>query len=84
MPFPDPCTRTSGEHPEINNRHKATRERFEQAVATMVALNRDAARAAVDAGAICATDVTGFGLLGHLFLFRTGSEGLVAAQPLDG
>lgn len=50
----------------LNNRHKATGERFEQAVATMVALNRDAAAAALDAGAVCATDVTGFGLLGHL------------------
>ncbi|MEV7793357.1 selenide, water dikinase SelD [Streptomyces sp. NPDC087512] len=50
----------------LNNRHKVTGERFEQAVATMTALNRDAAAAALDAGAVCATDVTGFGLLGHL------------------
>jgi len=50
----------------LNNRHKVTGERFEQAVATMTALNRDAAEAALAAGATCATDVTGFGLLGHL------------------
>ncbi|MEV5433241.1 selenide, water dikinase SelD [Streptomyces sp. NPDC052701] len=50
----------------LNNRHKATGERFEQAVATMVALNRDASAAALAAGARCATDVTGFGFLGHL------------------
>ncbi|MDG9722786.1 selenide, water dikinase SelD [Streptomyces sp. DH41] len=50
----------------LNNRHKATGERFEQAVATMTALNRDASAAALDAGARCATDITGFGLLGHL------------------
>jgi selenide,water dikinase len=50
----------------LNSRHKATGEPFPQAVATMVALNRDASRAALDAGATCATDVTGFGLLGHL------------------
>ncbi|MFS4096799.1 selenide, water dikinase SelD [Streptomyces sp. AF1A] len=50
----------------LNNRHKATGERFEQAVATMTALNRDAAEAALAAGATCATDVTGFGFLGHL------------------
>ncbi|MGX4694222.1 selenide, water dikinase SelD [Streptomyces sp. JNUCC 63] len=50
----------------LNNRHKATGERFAQAVATMVALNRDACAAALAAGASCATDVTGFGLLGHL------------------
>ncbi|MGV9991182.1 selenide, water dikinase SelD [Streptomyces sp. NPDC003374] len=50
----------------LNNRHKATGERFEQAVATMAALNRDASAAALAAGVSCATDVTGFGLLGHL------------------
>ncbi|MFI6567496.1 selenide, water dikinase SelD [Streptomyces sp. NPDC050534] len=50
----------------LNNRHKATGERFEQAIATMTALNREASAAALAAGATCATDVTGFGLLGHL------------------
>ena len=33
--------------------------------ASMAALNRDAARAAIETGVECATDVTGFGLLGH-------------------
>jgi selenide,water dikinase len=50
----------------LNSRHKATGEVFPHAVATMTALNRDASRAAVDGGIRCATDVTGFGLLGHL------------------
>ena len=50
----------------LNNRHKATGEVFEEAVATMTRLNRDASRAALAAGVECATDVTGFGLLGHL------------------
>jgi selenide,water dikinase len=50
----------------LNNRHKATGEVFEDAVATMTTLNSDASRAALDAGLVCATDVTGFGLLGHL------------------
>ena len=50
----------------LNSRHKATGEVFPQAVATMTALNRDAAVAALKGGATCATDVTGFGLLGHL------------------
>ncbi|MDF1606255.1 selenide, water dikinase SelD [Nocardioides sp. YIM 152315] len=50
----------------LNNRHKATGEVFPEAVEIMTTLNRDAARAALDAGATCATDVTGFGLLGHL------------------
>ena len=51
----------------LNNRHKATGEVLEEAVATMTTLNRDASRAALAAGASCATDVTGFGLLGHLY-----------------
>ena len=50
----------------LNNRHKATGERFPEAVAVMTALNRQAARDALAVGATCATDVTGFGLLGHL------------------
>jgi selenide, water dikinase len=35
------------------------------AIASMVELNRDASRAAVEAGVHAATDVTGFGLVGH-------------------
>jgi selenide,water dikinase len=50
----------------LNARHKATGERNEQAIDVMTALNADAARAALAAGIVCATDVTGFGLLGHL------------------
>ena len=50
----------------LNNRHKQTGEWFEEAVATMSALNADASAAAVAAGVRAATDVTGFGLLGHL------------------
>jgi selenide, water dikinase len=34
-------------------------------IASMITLNREAARAALEVGALCATDVTGFGLLGH-------------------
>ncbi|MFB4267971.1 selenide, water dikinase SelD [Nonomuraea sp. GTA35] len=50
----------------LNNRHKNTGEVFPHAVETMTRLNADASRAALDAGIRCATDVTGFGLLGHL------------------
>jgi selenide,water dikinase len=50
----------------LNNRHKATGQVFPEAVAVMTELNGPAARAALQAGATCATDVTGFGLLGHL------------------
>ncbi|WP_460682376.1 selenide, water dikinase SelD [Nesterenkonia populi] len=57
----------------LNNRHKTTGEVFAEAVETMVTLNRDAAQAAVAAGARAATDVTGFGLLGHLYKMCRGS-----------
>jgi selenide,water dikinase len=50
----------------LNNRHKSTGEVFAEAVAVMTALNRDVAAAAQRAGIRAATDVTGFGLLGHL------------------
>ena len=50
----------------LNSRHKVTGETFPHAVEAMVTLNRDAAAAALAGGASCATDVTGFGLLGHL------------------
>ncbi|TKG70493.1 selenide, water dikinase SelD [Prauserella endophytica] len=50
----------------LNARHKATAERFEQAIEVMTTLNDTAAETAVAAGIRCATDVTGFGLLGHL------------------
>src|SRR3954462_10125471 len=51
----------------LNNRHKQTGEVFKEAIATMVQLNREAAEAAVQRGLRAATDVTGFGLLGHLY-----------------
>lgn len=49
----------------LNNRHKATGESFAAAIAVMTALNAEASAAAVDAGIVAGTDVTGFGLLGH-------------------
>ena len=57
----------------LNNRHKATGEVFPQAIDTMVALNDQAARSALAAGAVAATDVTGFGLLGHLYKMMRAS-----------
>jgi selenide, water dikinase len=73
----------------LNSRHKATGERFDHAVAAMTALNRDAAADALAAGATCATDVTGFGLLGHLhkFVRASGVTAVVdaaAVSYLDG
>ena len=73
----------------LNNRHKSTGERFEEAVTSMTTLNAGASAAALAAGVTCATDVTGFGLLGHLFkLARASGVSAVvdaAAVPyLDG
>ena len=50
----------------LNSRHKNTGEVSAEAVASMTALNAEAGRAAVAAGIRAGTDVTGFGLLGHL------------------
>jgi selenide,water dikinase len=61
----------------LNSRHKQTGETFAQAVAAMTELNREASVAAVAAGVRCATDVTGFGLLGHLHKLARAS-GLTA------
>jgi selenide,water dikinase len=57
----------------LNNRHKATGERFAAAVEVMTTLNHTAAQAALEAGAVAATDVTGFGLLGHLYKMARAS-----------
>jgi selenide, water dikinase len=70
----------------LNNRHKQTGEVFAEAVAIMTELNRDAAAAAVATGVRAATDVTGFGLLGHLYkMCRASKVGAViecAAMPV--
>ncbi|MEV5707058.1 selenide, water dikinase SelD [Actinoallomurus sp. NPDC052274] len=57
----------------LNTRHKATGEVFPHAVAAMTTLNAEASRAALERGHRCATDVTGFGLLGHLYKMARAS-----------
>ena len=57
----------------LNSRHKATGEVFPAAIEAMTTLNRDASRAALAAGVECATDVTGFGLLGHAYKLARAS-----------
>ncbi len=42
-------------------------ELLQQATSSMAKLNREAAQCGLEAGVRCATDVTGFGLAGHLF-----------------
>lgn len=68
---------------------KASPELIRAATETMSALNRDAAAAMVEAQAAAATDVTGFGLLGHLHnvlrLSGVSAEIWASAVPvLDG
>jgi selenide, water dikinase len=58
----------------LNSRHKATGEVFEAAIAVMTTLNAQASRQALAAGIRCATDVTGFGLLGHLYKLARASQ----------
>jgi len=45
---------------------RTTRSAIDEAIRVMAALNRAAAQAMTDVGASAATDITGFGLLGHL------------------
>ncbi|MBV8527361.1 MAG: selenide, water dikinase SelD [Candidatus Dormibacteraeota bacterium] len=58
----------------LNSKHKQTGEPFPEAVASMTTLNRDASAAALAAGIRCATDVTGFGLLGHAYKLARASK----------
>jgi selenide, water dikinase len=57
----------------LNCQHKATGEVFPAAVEVMTTLNAVASAEALDAGVVCATDVTGFGLLGHLYKLARAS-----------
>jgi selenide,water dikinase len=70
----------------LNARHKATGEIQPHAIEVMTTLNAESSRAALAAGVRCATDVTGFGLLGHLYkLARASGVSAVldhAAVPL--
>jgi len=52
---------------------KASEEIVAKAVEVMVQLNKDASEAAIEAGVKAATDVTGFGFLGHLAEMVTDS-----------
>jgi selenide,water dikinase len=63
-------------------RGEATPEQLQTAVDTMTTLNRAAADAMLEVGVSAATDVTGFGLLGHLQI-ALASSGLSAAIDAD-
>jgi selenide, water dikinase len=65
----------------LNNRHKSTGETFPQAIEMMTTLNRAAARGALAAGVVSATDVTGFGLLGHAYKMARASAVTLRIDP---
>jgi selenide,water dikinase len=65
----------------LNAWHKATGQVSAAAIDVMTALNADASRAALAAGIDCATDVTGFGLLGHLFKLARASGPSAVLDP---
>jgi selenide,water dikinase len=59
---------------------------LDEAIRWMTTLNRDASKAMVDAGASAATDITGYGLIGHLLEMcegsGTGAELRASAVPV--
>jgi selenide, water dikinase len=57
----------------LNAWHKATGQVSAAAVEVMTTLNAAASQQALAAGIRCATDVTGFGLLGHLYKLARAS-----------
>ena len=57
----------------LNSLHKNTGAVSVEAIETMTRLNDVASRQALAAGVECATDVTGFGLLGHLYKMTRAS-----------
>lgn len=65
-------------------RGEATPEQLDRAVDTMTTLNRLACEAMLEVGVSAATDVTGFGLLGHLHiaLAASGVGGLIRADEV--
>lgn len=105
MVHPDRIIRSSAARPDLSlvltkplsmgvvstalKRGKAPPGLVDEATAIMATLNADAAEAMIEAGAEAATDVTGFGLLGHLqnvvALSGVGAEVWASAVPvLDG
>lgn len=52
---------------------EASDEEISQAIASMATLNREACELGLRHGVRCATDITGFGLAGHLFNIARGS-----------
>ncbi len=49
-------------------------EELQAAIGSMVTLNSEACKRGIEAGVRCATDITGFGLAGHLFNIARASQ----------
>ena len=64
-------------------KNKASDEVAARAIDVMSTLNRDASRTMVDLGARAATDVTGFGLLGHAAQLARTSEVTLHVRARD-
>lgn len=62
-------------------REQAVRGAEAAMVASMKRLNREASVAALEVGARCATDVTGFGLLGHAWHIARASNASLRISP---
>ncbi|SSC22066.1 Selenophosphate synthetase, class I, partial [Klenkia terrae] len=67
----------------LNNRMKATGEPSPEAIDSMTRLNAEASVAAVAAGIRAGTDVTGFGLLGHLYKMARASGVTAVVSAAD-
>ena len=65
----------------LNSLHKNTGAVSVEAIETMTRLNDVASRQALAAGVECATDVTGFGLLGHLYKMTRASGVSAVIDP---
>jgi selenide,water dikinase len=65
----------------LNAWHKATGETSAAAVEVMTTLNAGASRQALAGGIRCATDVTGFGLLGHAYKLARASGVTARIDP---
>jgi selenide,water dikinase len=66
-----------------HKRGELSTEDLASTIASMVALNRAAARAAVEAGLHAATDVTGFGLAGHAHEMAAGAGVGIRIRMID-
>jgi selenide, water dikinase len=83
------CAYRAGVASRLKGREPGVDVQMDEAVRWMLTLNKDASRAMVKAGASACTDVTGYGLLGHLREMcagsGTGARIVASAVPvLDG